>query len=89
MDIELLGVAAVASLALEKLFEAVFGPLWERFGWDTFYKLYAALAVGGVLGFFTGLNAFPVFEVPMIGRVLTAIAIGAGTSFIYDLMDKG
>lgn len=90
MDIEVLGAVAIAALVLEKLFEAIFGPLWKKFEWDNLYKLYAAMVVGAAVGFLTGLNAFPVFAMSeMAGRVLTALAIGAGTSFIYDLIDKG
>lgn len=89
MNFEILVSALMAALVLEKLFEAIFGPLWKKLSWDNFYKLYAAIALGSVLGFFTNLNAFPVFAIPMIGRVLTALVIGCGTSFIYDLIDRG
>jgi hypothetical protein len=90
MDFEVLVAAVIAALVLEKLFEAVFGPLWEKLGWDPFFKLYAALVLGSVIAWATGLNAFPVFSVyPLVGRILTCLAIGAGTSFIYDLIDRG
>lgn len=89
MDLEVLAAVAVASLVLEKLFEAIFGPLWKKFEWDNLYKLYAAMIVGSGVGYLTGLNAFPVFEMSALaGRILTALAIGAGTTFIYDLIDK-
>ena len=90
MNFEALVAALLAALVLEKIFEATFGPLWTRFSIDPFYKLYAALGLGTLIAWATGLNAFPVFSVyPLVGRILTCLAIGAGTSFIYDLIDKG
>jgi len=90
MDFQSLGAALAAALVLEKLFEMLFKPLWDKFGWDSMYKLYVAILMGSGLGYMTGLNAFPVFAMSeMVGRVLTALAIGCGTSFIYDLIDKG
>lgn len=48
---------------------------------------YVAITIGSVLGWFTGLNAFPVFAVgPGVGRVLTCLVIGLGPSFIFDLV---
>lgn len=89
MDYGALAAAVVAAVVLEKLFEAVFGPLWKKFGWDAFYKLYAAMVIGSVVGFATGLNAFPMFTAsPWIGRAITTLFIGAGPSVIYDLLDK-
>jgi len=89
MDYGALAAAVVAAVILEKLFEAVFGPLWKHFGWDTFYKLYAAMVVGTAIGFATGLNAFPLFTASAwVGRTITALFIGVGPSVIYDLLDK-
>ena len=89
MDYAQLAAAVVAAIILEKLFEAIFGPLWKKLGWDPFFKLYAAMIVGAGLGFATGLNALPVFALsPMVGRVLTALFIGCGSSVVYDLLDK-
>ncbi len=88
MDIEVLGVAIAAAWVLMKIIEAIISPLWERFELDRFWLLYVGLVIGGALGWFTGLNAFPVFvEAPLIGRVLTALVIGLGPSFIWDLLD--
>ena len=89
MNTDVLVQAVVAALVLEKLFEAIFGPLWKKFGWEPILKLYAALVVGSGVGMLTGLNAFPVFGMsPLAGQIMTALAIGCGTSFIYDLTDK-
>jgi len=88
MDVEQLGAAIVAAFVVYKLIDAVVTPLWERAGLDKFWLLYVALVVGAPLGWFTGINAFPVFGVaPVVGRVLTCLVIGLGPSFIHDLQD--
>lgn len=89
MDVEILGVAIVASFVVMKLIEAIITPLWLRLGWDRFYLIYVSLLIGGGLAWYTGLNALPVFVVePVVGRVLTCLAVGLGPSFLYDLTDK-
>jgi len=89
MDISQLGAAIVAAFIIMKLVDAVIKPAWERLGLDSFWLLYVALVIGAGLGWFTGINALPVFGVtPLIGRVLTCLLIGLGPSFIYDLVDK-
>jgi len=88
MNIEILGVAVAAAWVLMKLVEAIISPLWDRFKLDRFWLLYVALAIGAPLGWFTGLDAFPVFaQAPVIGRVLTALVIGLGPSTIWDMLD--
>jgi len=72
-----------------KLIEGVIVPAWERAGLDRFYLIYVGIIIGAALGWFTGLNAFPVFSLePTIGRVLTCLAMGCGPSFLWDLIDK-
>jgi len=88
MSVEVLGVAVTVAWVLMKLVDAIISPLWDRFGLDRFWLLYVGLAISVPLGWFAGLDAFPVFsQVPPIGRVLTALVIGLGPSFIWDLTD--
>lgn len=90
MDFEALVAALIAAIILERVFEMLFTPLWTRLAWDGFYKLYASIILGALIGWATGLNAFPVFPVyPLVGRILTCLAIGAGPSFIHDLINRG
>ena len=90
MNVTVLFGCAVIATVLEKLFEAVFTPLWNKFKWDSFYKLYTAMVVGTTIGMLSGLNAMPMFTAyPLIGRILTALFIGVGPSFLYDVIDKG
>ncbi|MBM3187681.1 MAG: hypothetical protein FJZ90_03055 [Chloroflexi bacterium] len=88
MDIEQLGAAIAAAFVVYKLVEAVIEPIWTRYLLDRFWLLYIALAIGAPLGWYTGINALPVFGVsPVVGRILTCLVIGLGPSFIHDLTD--
>ena len=87
MDLQQLGAAIVAAFVVMQIINAVVRPLWDRFQLDTFWLLYVALGIGGALGWFTGINALPVFGVePLVGRILTCLVIGLGPSFIYELV---
>lgn len=89
MDMGAMGAAIVAAIVLMRVVEQVVKPFFERYELDKFWLPYIALVVGGVLAWFTGLNALPVFAVsPVVGRVLTCLIIGLGPSFIYDLLDE-
>ena len=73
---------AIANAALEgQPVKALVLKLWP---------LYVTAAIGGGIGWFAGYNLLPMFDPPVIGRVLTAIGIGLGPSFLYDaFQDKG
>lgn len=89
MDTGAIGAAVVAAIVLMRLVEQIVKPFFERYALDKFWLAYITLVVGGVLAWFTGLNALPVFaESPVVGRVLTCLIIGLGPSFIYDLLDE-
>jgi len=89
MDLQQLGAAIVAAFVVMKLVDALVRPIWDRFELDTFWLMYVALVIGAGLGWFTGINALPVFGVePVVGRILTCLLIGLGPSFIHDLVSQ-
>lgn len=89
MDLAQLGAAIVAAFVIERLIDALVKPIWEHFALDKFWLLYVGAIGGGALAWATGLNALPVFGVsPVVGRVLTCLVVGLGSSFIYDLVDQ-
>ena len=72
-------VIEIVNAALEgKPVKALILELWP---------LYVSVAIAGSLGWFARFNLLPMFDPDVIGRVLTAIGIGLGPSFIYDLTD--
>jgi len=88
MDIQIIGLMVVAAFVIMRLFDAIVKPLWEKAGLDKFWLLYLALVVGAALGWYTELNGFPVFKDPLVGRILSCLAMGLGPSWLHDLTDK-
>jgi len=86
MDFETLVTLAVGSFVVTRLIDLIVKPLWVRFNLDVFYLGYVSLGIGATLSWFTELNAFPIFTVSVIGRVLTCLAGGLGPAAIYDLL---
>jgi hypothetical protein len=90
MDTQVFLALIVLSIIIEKLIAAIIQPIFVKFKWDTWYLLYVSFVVGGLLGWATGLNAFPtLFTVAWVGRLITSLACGAGPTFLYDLIDNG
>jgi len=89
MDLGVFGAAIVAAFVVERLVAALITPVYEHTGWDRFSLIYVAWGIGSALAWATGLNALPVFAAaPVVGRILTCMVVGLGSSFIYDLVDK-
>lgn len=74
---------------VQKLIEALVQPAFLKLKIDTWWLLYVSLLFGGIVGFLTGLNAFPIFPAPIVGRIFTALICGAGPTFLYDMIDRG
>ena len=72
-------IAIINAAAEGKPIKALVLELWP---------MYLTVAIAGSLGWFARFNLLPMFDPPVIGRVLTAIGIGLGPSFLYDLTDK-
>lgn len=45
-----------------------------------------AIAAGAALSWFLGLNVFPFIANPLIGQILTAVAVGLGADFLNEMM---
>ena len=55
---------------------------------DLWWLLYVALGTGAVIGWLSGIDAFPnMFADGVTGRILTAVLIGGGSSLIHDVFD--
>jgi len=90
INLEALVAALAGAWVIMRLIDALVKPLWEKFGLDKFWLQYVAIAIGGPLAWFTGINALPGFSVvvPVVGRVMTCLVIALGPSFLYDLVDQ-
>lgn len=81
----LLGIATLSNA----LVEAIIRPLWDRFNLDTFWIMYVAWVIAGVLTFLGNINLFEdVFAAPMVGLILTAVIAGRASNILHDLTDQ-
>jgi hypothetical protein len=80
--------AAAIFLAIfnERLVEYIARPLKLRHpAWSWHLLLYISLLTGALIGWYSTLNLFaPFMPDPMIARFLTAVCIGAGSSFLHE-----
>lgn len=81
----------VLSIVVTKLIDWFITPIFLKLKWDTWWITYVSLVIGGLVGWATGLNAFPGFLPAWVwlGRILTAIACGGGPTLLYKLTDNG
>jgi len=87
---------ACAALAVvnERIVEAISRPLFANvpvlkpYAWTLFY---VALVTGCALGWLAELNGFTgLGEVPpVVGRIITAVVIGGGSSLVHELLPDG
>lgn len=90
MNAEVLATIVAMSLAVQGFVEIFFKPLLLKLKIDTWWLLYIAFPIGFLIGWFSQLNAFTIWfpNVVWLGRIFTALACGAGPSYLYNLMDK-
>ena len=99
MDFELLAQAVFVAYVLMQFTNSLVKPVIEIVNTALegesvkalvleLWPMYVTVAIAGCLGWFARFNLLPMFDPDVIGRVLTAIGIGLGPSFIYDLTDK-
>lgn len=81
----------VISLAIQGFVEAAIKPIFVKFKLDTWWLFYVAGAIGLLVGWFGGFNAFTGWfeHTPWLGRVFTTAAMFAGPSFLYNMVDNG
>lgn len=98
MHLESLSFGLVAAFVIAQVLDKVVKPLLaalalgsgaeRRAALGALWPFYVSLALAAGLAWATGLNLFPVFrESPLLGRVLSCLAIGLGPSFLHDLKD--
>ena len=99
VNTEHLMLAAVLSYVLMQFVQAVLKPLFriinkklegESVKKDVLdlWPLYVTALVAGSIGWFAQLNIFPGLQHETLGRALTALGIGLGPSFLYDITHR-
>ncbi len=87
-----LSIALFLAVVNKAIIAYVTDPIKRKFPLiDYWFLTYVALVTGAVIGWIAQVNLFPVEALPnvMVGRILTAIVIGGGSSLIHDIFDKG
>ena len=89
--LEVFAQLLILSIVTTKLIDWFIKPVFLKLKWDTWWLTYVSLVIGGLVGWATGLNAFPGFLPQWIwlGRVITAIAFGGGPTLLFDLTNNG
>ena len=86
---EPLVTALFLSVANQKIVDYVATPVRRRYpAVDFWWLLYVALLTGALLGWFSGVNLFDAYiSETFVGRLLTAVVIGGGSSLLHDIFD--
>lgn len=84
--------ALFLAVANSKIIDYVFRPIRKKFPEvDFWFIIYVALLTGGLIGWISELNLYaPYIPNEVVGRVLTAITIGGGSSLVHEIFgDSG
>lgn len=79
-------LAAVNTAVVNYLVE----PVRQRFPeLDLWWVLYVALATGFAISWFAGVNLFAAYVAnELLGRILSGILVGGGSSLIHNVFDR-
>ena len=86
-----LAVASFLAVAAKSIVQAVAEPVRKKFpNLDMWWLIYVTWAVGGLLSWAAGVDVFsmiiPEFNTT-VGKLLTAVVVGGGSSLIHDIFD--
>ena len=86
---ENLTIALFLAAVNEGLVNYLSEPLKQKYPeLDTWWLMYVALITGSLLGWFSGVNLFVGYiQEELVAKLLTAVAIGAGSSLLHELFD--
>lgn len=90
MQIDALVVGVLLAVVNTKLVDYLAAPLKQKFpDLDLWWLLYLSLVTGFAIGWFGNVNLFSEYiENVLLGRVLSSLLVGGGSSLIYDVFDK-
>ena len=85
--LELATAAVFLAFVNKLLVDTIMAPIQKKWpNLDYWWVFYLALVTGGVMGWFSGLNLFQTyFATETVGRILTCVAIGCGSSVINEI----
>jgi len=88
---EPLAIGLFLAVVNQKLIDFLAAPV--RIHWpdlNLWWLIYVALATGAAIAWLSGVNLFSTcIDDGLLGRVLSCILVGGGSSLIHDVFDKG
>jgi hypothetical protein len=84
------GVASFLAVVNKAIVDYVAAPVRQKYQQaDLWWLVYVALVSGGVIGWLSGVNVFGEYiPDPLVGRFLTSVLVGGGSSLIHDIFDR-
>ena len=78
------------SVANQKVIDYLFNPVKRKYpDVDFWWLVYVALGTGAVLAWFSQVNLFTIYVPdPLVGRLLSCVVVGGGSSLINDIFKK-
>jgi uncharacterized membrane protein YkvI len=83
-------VAVLLAVTNSEIVDYIKKPIERKFPKvDLWWFIYVGLATGFIIGWFANINLFAgVVDESILGRILTAILIGGGSSLIYKVFKR-
>ena len=83
-------VGVFLAVVNQKILDFLAAPVRQRFPClDLWWLIYVALATGATIAWVAGVNLFAGYvDNTLLGRVLSCVLIGGGSSLIHDIFDK-
>ena len=84
-------LAVLLAVVNRAIVDYLSAPIKQRFpDADLWYLVYVAFAIGGAIGWVSGVNLFSSIPgMPIIlGRILTAACIGGGANLLHDVASR-
>jgi hypothetical protein len=78
------------SVANQKIIDYITGPVKRKYpDTDFWWLIYVALVSGAALAWFSEVNLFSIYVPdPLVGRVLSCLTVGGGSSLLHDIFKK-
>jgi len=84
-------IAVLLAVVNRAIVDYLAAPIKQHYpNHDTWYLVYVAFVIGGVIGWLSGVNLFGGIETmaPITGRILTAACIGGGANLLHDIAKR-
>lgn len=88
MDQDQVTVALLFVFVANRVAEALLAPAKKKYlDHDFWWFQYVSWVLAGGLLWLANVNLFPVFGNALVGRAVTAVALGGGASILSDILD--